>query len=297
VAIRSAIVRGMMRIASSVLAVVVLASAERADCPPDCLPGGGPKATDCYLQWTGIASMAPAPCADGAACDADGAADGACTFPLQACVGVPSADGCVPAPLTGAPTVKPSADAVAQSLAAALGGLGSSGCTPVALRVPLKVSRKGVKTAVARLKVTASAGARRDTDKLRLACIPRPGGPSFAADVQPIFTEKCAYCGCHSGTPIPGLTAPTLEAGVSYAAIVGQPVPRLPRKTLVQPRAVKKSYLAAKILGEGIVGLMMPNGCPNLPPRDVCGVADGGCLDDAQRYTILHWIQSGALDN
>jgi hypothetical protein len=34
----------------------------------------------------------------------------------------------------------------------------------------------------------------------------------------------------------------------------------------------------------------MPQGCPNLPPA-------GGCLTDAQIFTILSWIANGAPDN
>jgi hypothetical protein len=281
----------MMRFPLSAL-VVLFAVAARADCPPDCVPGGGPKATDCYLQWTGLATLTPEPCADGSACDADGEADGACTFPLQACVGAGATDGCTPASLSGAPLVKPAGDPAGQALAAALAGLGASGCTPARIRVPLKVSLKGIKNGVAKLKVTASAGGRRDTDKLRLTCTPAPNAPSFAAAVQPIFTSKCAVPTCHVGTPILGLSAPNLEAGNAYEMIVGQRGLQS-RKTLVQPGSLKKSYLAAKILGQKLMPgtLRMPQGCPNgpLPP--------GGCLDEAQTFTILHWIQRGAPDN
>ena len=75
-------------------------------------------------------------------------------------------------------------------------------------------------------------------------------------------------------------------------------MPTLPKKTLVQPGIVKKSYLAQKILNEKIVGLPMPQGCPNLPPAGGCpSGAEGGCLDNSQFFAILAWIQGGALDN
>lgn len=285
-----------MRLPLCLTAGVLLARAALADCPPDCLPGGGPKTTDCYLQWGGIPSMTPPPCADGSACDADATADGACTFPVQACLGVATSDGCTLGPISAAPTVKPPGDAVGQALAAALTAVGASGCTPSGLRVPLKVSLKGIKPGKVRLKVTATAGGKKDADTLKLTCVPSASGPSFSADVQPILSGKCALCGCHAGTP--PTSPPSLEPGKAFAAIVGQPAPLTPRKKLVQPRVVKKSYLAAKILGQKITGLRMPNGCPNLAPLGGCpSGAEGGCLDDAQLYTVLGWIQSGAANN
>jgi hypothetical protein len=179
---------------------------------------------------------------------------------------------------------------LAQTLQAALATLPASECAETQLRVPLKVSLKGIKKAVVKLKVTATAGGKKDVDKLKLTCLPSTTGPSFAAAVQPIFTARCAIPGCHTGTPIVGLSAPTLDAGQSYAQIVGQRAPQ-GRKVLVQPRSVKKSYLAAKLFGQKITGLKMPQGCPNGP------IPAGGCLEEAETFTILQWIQSGAQNN
>lgn len=282
-----------MRLTISVVSLALLAGTALADCAPNCVAGGGPKATDCYLQW-GVAgtTLTLPPCEDGnAACDADGKIDGICTFAVEACAGGAATDGCTPASLAGAPSVAPTSTPAGQALSTALGGLGTSGCVAGQLPVPVKVSVKGLKQAVVKLKVTATANGKKDADKLKLTCLPSTIAPSFSTDVQPILTEKCAIAGCHTGTPIPGLSAPTLDAGQAYTNIVGQPVPQFPKKTLVQGGLVKKSYLAAKILGQKIKGLQMPQGCPNGP------IPSGGCLDDAQTITILTWIQAGAPNN
>src|SRR5947199_5810206 len=54
--------------------VLALAPAARADCPPDCVAGGGPSATDCFVAWSGLPGMSET-CADGEACDIDGKVD------------------------------------------------------------------------------------------------------------------------------------------------------------------------------------------------------------------------------
>ena len=53
-----------MRMAVAVL-TVALAGAASADCPPGgCFPGGGPAATDCFIEWAGLTGAATS-CADG----------------------------------------------------------------------------------------------------------------------------------------------------------------------------------------------------------------------------------------
>src|SRR5438128_1857342 len=87
--------------------VLVLGPAARADCPPDCVAGGGPSATDCFVAWSGLPGMSET-CADGEACDIDGKVDGVCTLGLQGCINVPGLGACTPAGLSGPPTVTPS---------------------------------------------------------------------------------------------------------------------------------------------------------------------------------------------
>src|SRR6266568_5127010 len=126
-----------MRIPVALAFVLALAPAARADCPPDCVAGGGPSATDCFIAWSGLPGMSET-CADGEACDLDGKVDGICTLGLQGCINVP--------------------------------GLGA--CTPAGLGLPLKLSLAGISPGKAHFTVTASSSGKRDRDKLRLTCTP-----------------------------------------------------------------------------------------------------------------------------
>src|SRR5262249_48126385 len=111
-----------------------------------------------------------------------------------------------------------------------------------------------------------------------------PAKPSLATNVQPIFTANCTYAGCHSGAlPQSSLSLVDGEA----AANLSQRALASPRTLRVKPGSLKKSYLAKGILGDGAVE--MPDGCRGVtPPVEQC-------LSPAQVYTILAWIQSGAL--
>jgi hypothetical protein len=108
-----------MRTPALLATLLVLASAALADCPPDCVAGGGPAATDCFIEWSGVPGMSDA-CTDGQACDLDGKVDGTCTLGLQGCINVAGQGACVPAGLSGPPTVTPSSTPTAQALAGAL---------------------------------------------------------------------------------------------------------------------------------------------------------------------------------
>ncbi len=267
---------------SAIVAVValVLGGTARADCPP-CFPGGGPAATDCFVQWAGISAASTA-CADGGACDADGMTDGVCTFPVEACINVAPCTG----PLT---SVKVSGrDASARALDGALKALdlASAGCTPGGLPVALKApTAKGVKPAKSRVTAIAASGGKRDRDALRFTC--EPAAPSLAAHIQPIFSAKCATAACHVG--LPGQGQLNLEAGQSLANLVGQPSfsPFAGRLQRVRPGNVKQSYLARKILGQ-----KLRRGDPVMP--QACGTVTTPCLTDAEKYLIIAWIQSGA---
>jgi hypothetical protein len=281
-----------LRIPSSVVcalvAVALSGAVVHATCPPDCMLGGGPAATDCFVQWGG-APAGKTPCTDGdATCDTDGKADGVCTIGLQACVNVP-ATGCTPAPLT-AVTVKPTTLPAEAALATALGALvgdATQTCTAASpgFAIPLKggTTLAPVKNGVAAFKVAATAG-KVDVDKLKLSCAP---GAQLARDVQPIFTAKCATTGCHAGpTPAGGHT---LEDGKTWADNVNVKTTN-PRNGLrVKPGSVKGSFLARKVLGLGIKDgtAQMPSGCPGLPPTS-------GCLTPQETLIILSWIQRGA---
>src|SRR5262249_11804464 len=133
------------------------------------------------------------------------------------------------------------------------------------------------------LKLTAVAGGKKDKDTLKLVC--NPARPGLAANVQPIFTANCTYAGCHSGL-IPQSSL-DLENGKSLASLSMRAL-RSPKTQRVKPGSSKKSYLASGLLGSG-GAVQMPDGCPNVvPPVE-------RCLTDVEVYTILAWIQAGAL--
>lgn len=121
-------------------------------------------------------------------------------------------------------------------------------------------------------------------------CVP-PETPSvsFSQNVSPILVTRCAYAGCHiSPNPPEGLN---LEAGQSYAAMVDVPSSQRPAENLVTPGDLDASYLWAKITtSQGIVGVLMPLGCPGIAPA-------GGCLTEMETAAIEQWITECAQDN
>jgi hypothetical protein len=279
-------------LARAVAALALLgASFAHADCPTACVPGGGPAATDCFVQFSGVPgpTTANVSCTDGdTACDTDGRADGACTVGLQVCVGAASAS-CAATPLASAPTVTPSTAPGAPALAAALGqlDLATGGCTPPGVTVPLKLSVGGIKPGRTRFAILASAGTKRDRDLVKLSCKASLAGPSFANDVQPILTARCATPTCHAGpTPSGGQN---LEAGKAYAQSVNAPALAAPTLKRVKPGNPRQSFLVRKLFGTGGVPAM-PQGCPGVPPA-------GGCLTPGEIYTIIAWVKAGALEN
>ncbi len=140
------------------------------------IPGGGkPAKADCFVEWR---SNAPATktgtaitCVDGASCDADGQADGACTFELAVCVQQTNVPGCTQQPLIGPPIIKaPPAFDVLQPPA----DLTTAGCgAPTTIRLPLgRTNGKCRKAKSAKFTMTArsSGKPRKDVDKLTLVC-------------------------------------------------------------------------------------------------------------------------------
>ena len=109
--------------------------------------------------------------------------------------------------------------------------------------------------------------------------------PTFAADVQPIFTASCAFSGCHGGaSPAQGMN---LSAGQAYANTVNVPSNELPSMDRIEPGDPDQSYLVNKIQGTqgdvGGSGQRMPLG--------------GDPLSEADIDTIRAWITAGAENN
>lgn len=287
---------GAIRGVAVVVFGVLLGGVAGADCPGTCVPGGGPAATDCFVQWSGV----PGPttvnvaCTDGdASCDLDSTVDGVCTFGLQACLGA-AGTSCPATALTGPPTVTPTRDLAAQELASALAAidLATGGCTAPGIHVPLKLSLAGIVPGRARFTVVAAAGSKRDRDKVKLTCQPSPVVKSFANDVQPILTSRCATPACHTAASRGG--GQNLEPDAAYGDSVNARSAGDPKLVRVKPGNLRQSFMARKLLAMGIPklggGAVMPLGCPGLPPA-------GGCLGPGELYTILSWIKTGALNN
>lgn len=107
-----------------------------------------------------------------------------------------------------------------------------------------------------------------------------PGGPmtaSFNSIQSHVFTPVCT--GCHAGAAAPrGLR---LDAGNSFAALVGVASGGVPGLKRVAPGDADNSYLIHKLEGHQAVGARMPLGGPYL---------------DAQAIGVIRqWINNGAL--
>ncbi len=104
-----------------------------------------------------------------------------------------------------------------------------------------------------------------------IAPTPTPAGPSFSADILPVFTARCTKC--HSGeTPPRGLRLD------SYANVLAGGTYR----PVVLPGNPRESELLRRIKGEAL---------PRMP-------FDGPpFLDETQIRQIEAWIAAGAPDN
>jgi hypothetical protein len=156
-------------------------------------PGSGRGgAEECLHEFYGVELVASAPgrkprhaiCVDGAACDADGTADGVCRFPLGLCLGVedPRLAACAGAATISELTVKtrPVSIAIADTAATIAGALPVTGPTcrfSDGFALPLRRKRNGdFRPATAKVVVTAeSTDGRVDRDSLRLRCEPSAG--------------------------------------------------------------------------------------------------------------------------
>jgi hypothetical protein len=111
--------------------------------------------------------------------------------------------------------------------------------------------------------------------------------PTFAADVQPIFSANCAFSGCHATSDIKPSGRPMdLSPGQAYASTVNVESFELVGMDRVEPGEPDESYLVHKIQGTqsdvGGSGGQMPL---------------GGQLSAAEIETIRAWIAAGAVDN
>ncbi len=104
--------------------------------------------------------------------------------------------------------------------------------------------------------------------------------PSFAADIQPIFTSNCAFTSCHAA---PGQYGLILSAGQSYGLLVNVNSAEVPSMMRVRPSLPDSSYLVVKIEGRQTIGVRMP--------------ASGSPLSSTDIQLIRNWITKGAQNN
>ena len=108
--------------------------------------------------------------------------------------------------------------------------------------------------------------------------------PSFANDIQPIFTKRCSIGGCHSlGTARSDLV---LVAGHAYDSLVNKPAFLDPRYDRVEPGDAANSWLVRMIEDDDVArshNVRMPLG--------------GQQLTNNQIATIVNWIENGAVRN
>lgn len=107
---------------------------------------------------------------------------------------------------------------------------------------------------------------------------PAVANPSFAGDIQPIFTARCAVAGCHITPTEANLGLVLKDAATSYAHLVSVSSVEIPGVDRVKPGDSASSYLILKLdAGE------MPK--------------SGPMLSQGTRDTIRNWIDQGAAAN
>lgn len=154
------------------------------------VPGGGNPATDCAMEVYGVAPGAvsgprsrSAVCTDGAACDADGAVNGSCEFPLGLClnVGDPALADCAPTAVASVEllSARPASAAVTDLVARTSALLPTPDATCVfsdGVVVPVRTLASGAtrpgKATIKLRATTDDARPLRDGDVIRLLCQP-----------------------------------------------------------------------------------------------------------------------------
>ncbi len=108
--------------------------------------------------------------------------------------------------------------------------------------------------------------------------------PSFATDIQAIFTRRCAIGGCHSVNS--ARAELVLVAGHAYDSLVNKRAYLNSALDRVEPGDAANSWLVRMIEDDDVARLhysRMPLG--------------GQPLTDNQIATIVNWIENGALRN
>jgi len=108
--------------------------------------------------------------------------------------------------------------------------------------------------------------------------------PSFARDVQPLLTARCATAGCH--TAVTHQAGLVLERGIAYDSLVLRPSTLAPGFVRVAPGDADASWLLRMIGPDDALRLgieRMPLGRTPLTPNQIA--------------TIVRWVTQGAQRN
>jgi PKD repeat protein len=129
--------------------------------------------------------------------------------------------------------------------------------------------------------VTDSHGAADPTPDTRTITVEGGGGgaATFTAVQQQIFTQSCAFSGCHGGSsPAEGMD---LRAGAAYGEIVNVRSSQMSSLDRIEPSDPDSSYLYLKVTGDSsISGSRMPRG--------------GSALSQELLDLLRDWIERGA---
>jgi hypothetical protein len=158
--------------------------------------GGGPAASDCYVGLdtgspTGalveVTKKTKITCVDGSACDADGACNDSCTFPVGVCINIVGAPECTPPGTLDKVTakgkvkgVKGDPGKIVIDTSQLLQGSACGAFVDVVIPTKQGKNDKPDKAGKANLKLSAKAPKgtkpRSDKDKFELVCEPAPSG-------------------------------------------------------------------------------------------------------------------------
>jgi hypothetical protein len=176
--------------------------------------GGGPSDLDCYAVFDGItaASGTRVECIDGdPACDADGACDGGCEFPVRLCLNQCAAPLAIDRIKAKGVTLEtpplPSSEAVCGGYAA--------------VRVATRVRKKRTKPGKKKFTLTAITGRRTklDKDKVTLVCLPRADACPPLPETKDDQVAELPPLSVDPPTPAAGTTA-TVRVEMASASAV-----------------------------------------------------------------------------
>jgi hypothetical protein len=281
--------------------------------------GGGTPSSDCLMAFSGeptrpVAAPHDFRCADGEACDADGVVNGACQFPIAACLN--STHDLGRCSLSGVASVvvahaldngDPKFDPEFQAFQARISALDLPTAIPdqCSLATDVRVKLKGPYfrnacyrgTKILRVDTSSSpilGRVYRDTDIIRFECDP---SPTLGCDPQTLYTgtfdriqrqifdQSCALGGCHdSQSKMSGLL---LEQGAAYASLVNvSPINAAALSAgwkRVLPGDLASSLLVHKVKGDlpsAAFGVRMPRDRTRLNPVLI--------------RVIQQWVEAGA---